>query len=932
MTNTKLTRRALLSSVLSLVLCFTMLLGTTFAWFTDEAVSSGNKIIAGNLDVQLLLGDGEGNYDDISNSPDPIFGVTDDVDSRTATPNNANTLWEPGKTQVAYLAIKNAGNLDLKYQVVLEAKNEVNNLCDVMQYAITPDAKTLADVGAWTSAQANSVSVGTQIVSVNEEGGTDLTLKKGETHYFALSIHMDENAGNAYKNGEVVFDITVRATQLNSELDSIGPDYDKDAPLVAIVKKTVENTATTSATVNVGGVNKTATVIAENNTVEIHNGSNADDTIADADDATVAVTLPAGVVLEDGATELQLVTKETDAHENVTLTAGNVTVAYEIKVEGVVEATADPIVVTLKEALPKNLTNVKVYHNGVEMGANEFSYDINTGDVTLYVKHFSNFTFSGKAADMTVVPEGAVLVSNAQDLTNALTTAKAGDIVFLMDDITLTKGIQITDQAVLNDITLDGNGHTITANISGRILRFGDTATGKWCTGAKIKNLTIEGSAEYAIWFDGGTSSELTNVTVTGDYNDIYGGVIFYGTHGGTLTDCNFVSGFTNGQSANPLKLVNSTIGSLFANDGAAGSGAKIFLDENSSINTLSVNNNTKMVDTDSLSRIGTFLNVNTENELVAKIGEHRYVSIQSAVDSAEAGDTITVINDVSDETVTVDKSLTITGDKTLNNVSITASGTDVELTVSGLNFTGNSWINANNAKKLTVSGVTADVTPSNGTATNSRSAFIALGSNERSTLELVIENCNIVVPASTDAVLGWAQITKATITGNTIGSEESPIQRSSAGIADAAKFMSIADGATFTITGNTVYTNSNGFAFYQKTTRDNAYTVYVDGNDFHGTGDHIWVEVSGTTTTKATVKATSKNTVNGNTFTAADIKSSSKIAAWTSYAGVDVTTDTNGKLTGGTITAKSNMNLVAEGYTATANTDGTYTVAKAAE
>jgi len=47
------TKSALLMSVMSLMLCFTMLLGTTFAWFTDNAASTNNVIKAGNLDVVL---------------------------------------------------------------------------------------------------------------------------------------------------------------------------------------------------------------------------------------------------------------------------------------------------------------------------------------------------------------------------------------------------------------------------------------------------------------------------------------------------------------------------------------------------------------------------------------------------------------------------------------------------------------------------------------------------------------------------------------------------------------------------------------------------------------------------------------------------------------------------------------------------------------
>lgn len=222
MTN-KSTKRALLTSVVALILCFTMLLGTTYAWFTDSVTSSGNKIVSGTLDVQLWMYTGTdvqsdgmtAGYADISDSTSPIFG-----EGSIAQNNNAETLWEPGKTQVAYLAIKNNGNLDLKYTVGLNVQNVSKDLYEVMEYAIVPDAQ-YNSVTSWTS--GNSVVEGTQSVS------GDVALKVGETHYFALVIHMDEEAGSEYMGGQVSFDLTVLATQLNSESDAFNSDYDKDA-------------------------------------------------------------------------------------------------------------------------------------------------------------------------------------------------------------------------------------------------------------------------------------------------------------------------------------------------------------------------------------------------------------------------------------------------------------------------------------------------------------------------------------------------------------------------------------------------------------------------------------------------------------------------------------------------------------------------------
>ena len=289
-------------------------------------------------------------------------------------------------------------------------------------------------------------------------------------------------------------------------------------------------------------------------------------------------------------------------------------------------------------------------------------------------------------------------------------------------------------------------------------------------------------------------------------------------------------------------------------------------------------------------------------------IGNTTYESLQEAVDAAKDGDAIKLYADISDMAIEVDKDITISGNIYAHNVSILANGAN-ELTVSGLTFTGNSWISSGTATKLTVSGVTANVTPSNTAQTNSRSAFIALGRSESKTLDLIVENCNIVSNGGTNPVLGWAAITSATISGNTFGSE-SAYQTNS----DSVKFMGIAEGAIINIINNTVYSNYNGIVLGQNTTRGNAYTAYIDGNTFVGGADHIWIEVSGSNTTHATIDATSNNTVNGTTFKASDIKVHPNVNTWTSYAGVDVVKDGSGKVIGGQLAFYS-ADAIADNY-----------------
>ena len=241
MNNKRATKRALLTSVMALVMCVVMLVGTTFAWFTDTASTGVNKIQAGNLDIQLLMRGASGAYENIGDSHQVIFG---DANSLVAQNNNQDTLWEPGKTQVAYLAVRNAGNLALKYNILLNVRDE--GLIGALDYAIVPQSKlsgenqTCTDtIASWvdakgrTGAESGKLTAGTFTAAPNgclDEIAHDKT-NTNETEYFALVVHMDENAGNTYMNKSVSIDMKVVATQAAAEFDSFNNQYDKDAPL-----------------------------------------------------------------------------------------------------------------------------------------------------------------------------------------------------------------------------------------------------------------------------------------------------------------------------------------------------------------------------------------------------------------------------------------------------------------------------------------------------------------------------------------------------------------------------------------------------------------------------------------------------------------------------------------------------------------------------
>ena len=195
MNNSKMTRRALFTSVVAIFVCITMLIGTTFAWFTDSASTAVNKIQAGTLDVQLL--DEQGNS---------LEGQTLTWKKAAGAPANEAVLWEPGCTyELQPIVIKNAGNLALKYKIVITGIQGDAELNEAIEWTIT------------------NTSVTTAL-------DADHPLAAGASDTLTISGHMKESAGNEYQGLSIDgIGITVAATQYTYENDSFGNSYDNRA-------------------------------------------------------------------------------------------------------------------------------------------------------------------------------------------------------------------------------------------------------------------------------------------------------------------------------------------------------------------------------------------------------------------------------------------------------------------------------------------------------------------------------------------------------------------------------------------------------------------------------------------------------------------------------------------------------------------------------
>ena len=343
MSNTKSTKRALFSAVTAMLICVAMLIGTTFAWFNDSASTAVNKIQAGTLDVQLLAEDGTS-----------LEGQTLSW-QKAAGHESEEVLWEPGCTyKLQPIVIKNAGNLALKYKIVISG--------------IQGDAK-LNEAIEWT---------------INDTAlSADHLLAAGASDTLIISGHMKESAGNEYQGLSIDgISITVVATQDTVEYDSNNNTYDENAEYPVVV----------SANVDVTADNKVAT-----KTTVVSSQKAADDTTPLA-----KVTIPAGAAVVEGTNQLKLTIDEVAAPANFVATVGTDNRTFEVDMKGL-NKEANTELFKVEIYVGTGLENLILKHNGTDMNKKDsiesvvndqdYYYNSSTGMVTFLTKTFSPFTF-----------------------------------------------------------------------------------------------------------------------------------------------------------------------------------------------------------------------------------------------------------------------------------------------------------------------------------------------------------------------------------------------------------------------------------------------------------------------------------------------------------------------------------------------------------
>lgn len=191
-------KKQLITSVMSLGLSATMLMGTTLAWFTDSASTTINTIQAGTLDVALMMKQGN---EWVSAEGKTLDFIT-----------NGNKLWEPGATfEIPELRIENNGNLALKFKLMVNGVVGNADLAEVI------------DVYLGETLEENKIGTLRELMNDSDGAAYGNLLAGTETNSYKLAFKMQEGAANEYQGQSISgISFTVLATQ-----DTVEAEYDK---------------------------------------------------------------------------------------------------------------------------------------------------------------------------------------------------------------------------------------------------------------------------------------------------------------------------------------------------------------------------------------------------------------------------------------------------------------------------------------------------------------------------------------------------------------------------------------------------------------------------------------------------------------------------------------------------------------------------------
>lgn len=357
----KQTKKTLLLSAVTLLICISMLIGSTFAWFTDQVTSFGNKIQSGSLKVDLeLLDKATGEWNSLKTSQAPIFNYD---------------KWEPGYIDTKILKIENEGNLALKWVAKFYSEKQLSILADVIDVYVLPSNTELAY--PTDRSLAGYTHVGTLSDFINSiEETTNGSLEAKQSAYLGIALKMREEAGNEYQNLSLggAFDIRIFATQHTSESDSFNNQYDKNSLFDGFVDKSILTSQGKYLNDGADSVNFSI----------YHKGVKI-----------VAASVPASAIANKDkpvTITIRAIDSYIEAGENTQ------SFAYDIDVTNLKSNLKGDQLVTVVIAAPKGLASIKAYHKNELL--TDAVYDEVAGTITFKTANFSPFAV---AADIVTV-------------------------------------------------------------------------------------------------------------------------------------------------------------------------------------------------------------------------------------------------------------------------------------------------------------------------------------------------------------------------------------------------------------------------------------------------------------------------------------------------------------------------------------------------
>ena len=585
MTNTRSTKRALISSVMALLLCFTMLLGTTFAWFTDSVTSANNIIKSGTLNVEMYYADGS--------KAVPVDGSTDWKNAQGVAIYTANQLWEPGYTDAKHIKIANEGTLALKYQLAIIPTGEVSKLAEVIDVYLYQADGVLANATQVATRDNidTTMHVGT-LADLISKGIVRGNLEADTAYTTTIVLKMRESAGNEYKDLSIGdgFTIQLLATQYTAEKDSFDNTYDGNAWMDGMVCYDADDLVAAMAnggTVILGDdIELTeATFMAGNYPAALHIDET---TVLNLNGKKLEIDgekLAFAMVIENGG-NLTITGEGTFYCDRLscavvgggsTLTIENGSFIHPNSTGLFIEATPN-----YSEYYKDTPATVNIYGGTFDCGANP-RYLLNEQaayegqSINVYGGSFKNFDpangndgsyLAGGIKSVKVedengvwyhaMPDGTTMVSSAAELAAALAN---GESVILMNDVTVSEALAITGTP-----TIYGSGKTIsrTAGYTGTVLTVASGAT------VTIENLVLDGAGATAtgnlIATTGNGSIVLNDGTVLQNNNGAHA-VSLATRGGGSLT-------------LNGAYIINNS-----SDSGAIWGGGAIIVNEGSKIN-----------------------------------------------------------------------------------------------------------------------------------------------------------------------------------------------------------------------------------------------------------------------------------------------------------------------------------------------------------